>query len=162
MSPLHGGVAGLQQTTQHRYRKVCGIVIESQRFSCALPSVGGMDVSCWWGPSVDLAFFMGTVCILGFLAWTMKGSGPLRLRRRDDSFIFAMLWGPCNDHTWSRALIDSKNPMINKVILAFTIKWRERQVDPDLASKKSGWSLLNKKVRRTPQLRANNSKAKYG
>uniref|UniRef100_A0A2N9HD83 Uncharacterized protein n=1 Tax=Fagus sylvatica TaxID=28930 RepID=A0A2N9HD83_FAGSY len=25
-------------------------------------------------PSVDLAFFMGTVCILGFLAWTMKGT----------------------------------------------------------------------------------------
>jgi hypothetical protein len=93
-------------------------MIGSQWFSCALPSVGGIDVSCWWGvsplsvyfflfgggdvwvlrihpwrcgiqapvllemvrsigsldgslarkPSVDLAFFMGTVCILGFLA----------------------------------------------------------------------------------------------
>uniref|UniRef100_A0A2N9IFJ0 Uncharacterized protein n=1 Tax=Fagus sylvatica TaxID=28930 RepID=A0A2N9IFJ0_FAGSY len=27
------------------------------------------------------------------------------------------------------------------VIFAFAIKWREKQVDPDLASKKSGWSL---------------------
>uniref|UniRef100_A0A2N9JBH2 Uncharacterized protein n=1 Tax=Fagus sylvatica TaxID=28930 RepID=A0A2N9JBH2_FAGSY len=31
------------------------------------------------------------------------------------------------------------------VIFAFAIKWREKQVDPDLASKKSGWSLLNEK-----------------
>jgi hypothetical protein len=32
----------LQQTTQHRYRKVCGIMIGSQWFSFALPSVGGI------------------------------------------------------------------------------------------------------------------------
>uniref|UniRef100_A0A2N9GC76 Integrase catalytic domain-containing protein n=1 Tax=Fagus sylvatica TaxID=28930 RepID=A0A2N9GC76_FAGSY len=31
------------------------------------------------------------------------------------------------------------------VIFAFAIKWREKQVDPDLASKKSGWSLLSEK-----------------
>uniref|UniRef100_A0A2N9FC45 Uncharacterized protein n=1 Tax=Fagus sylvatica TaxID=28930 RepID=A0A2N9FC45_FAGSY len=31
------------------------------------------------------------------------------------------------------------------VIFAFAIKWLEKQVDPDLASKKSGWSLLNEK-----------------
>uniref|UniRef100_A0A2N9H9P6 Uncharacterized protein n=1 Tax=Fagus sylvatica TaxID=28930 RepID=A0A2N9H9P6_FAGSY len=31
------------------------------------------------------------------------------------------------------------------VIFAFAIKWREKQVDPDLASKKSGWSLLKRK-----------------
>jgi hypothetical protein len=49
----------LQQTTQHRYRKVCGIVIESQRFSCALPSVGGIDVSYWWGVSpLSVYFFL--------------------------------------------------------------------------------------------------------
>jgi hypothetical protein len=38
------GKTRLQQTTQHRYRKVCGIMIGSQWFSCALPSVGGIDV----------------------------------------------------------------------------------------------------------------------
>uniref|UniRef100_A0A2N9IJ07 Uncharacterized protein n=1 Tax=Fagus sylvatica TaxID=28930 RepID=A0A2N9IJ07_FAGSY len=31
------------------------------------------------------------------------------------------------------------------VIFAFAIKWLEKQVDPDLASKKSGWSLLKRK-----------------
>ena len=110
--------------TNYSTRTVCGIVIESQRFFCALPFVGGIDVSCWWGvsplivyfflfgggdvwvlrihpwrsgiqalvllemvrsvwsldgslarkPSVDLAFFVVTVCILGFLAWTMAGT----------------------------------------------------------------------------------------
>uniref|UniRef100_A0A2N9G9F4 Uncharacterized protein n=1 Tax=Fagus sylvatica TaxID=28930 RepID=A0A2N9G9F4_FAGSY len=40
------------------------------------------------------------------------------------------------------------------VIFAFAIKWREKQVDPDLASKKSGCRSLERKIRRTPQLRA--------
>uniref|UniRef100_A0A2N9HVR4 Integrase catalytic domain-containing protein n=1 Tax=Fagus sylvatica TaxID=28930 RepID=A0A2N9HVR4_FAGSY len=36
-------------------------------------------------------------------------------------------------------------PVRALVIFAFAIKWLEKQVDPDLASKKSGWSLLNEK-----------------
>uniref|UniRef100_A0A2N9IID4 Uncharacterized protein n=1 Tax=Fagus sylvatica TaxID=28930 RepID=A0A2N9IID4_FAGSY len=36
-------------------------------------------------------------------------------------------------------------PVRALVIFAFAIKWREKQVDPDLASKKSGWSLLERK-----------------
>jgi hypothetical protein len=67
----------------NRYRNVCGIVIESQRFSCALPSVGGIDVSCWWGVSpLSVYFFLfggGDVWVLRIHPWRCGIQAPVLL-----------------------------------------------------------------------------------
>ena len=59
--------------TNYSTRTVCGIVIESQRFSCALSSVGGIDVFCWWGVSpLSVYFFLfggGDVWVLRIHPW---------------------------------------------------------------------------------------------